>query len=258
MALNSKIEWTDATWNPVRGCTKISPGCTHCYAETFAERFRGVKGHPFEQGFDLRLVPEKLYAPLSWRKPKRIFVNSMSDLFHEEVTDDYISAVTSVMVDADWHTYQILTKRADRMRELLLTRLKFGAQRDHILWGVSVEDKKYGIPRIKQLQLSPAAVRFLSIEPLLEDLGEMDLSGIHWVIVGGESGFGARPMKKEWVLSIKRQCRKFNIPFFFKQWGGVRKIKAGRHLDGRVYDEMPVRCQKEPAGKLYTIADSHA
>jgi protein gp37 len=254
MALNSAIEWTDATWNPVRGCTKISPGCTHCYAETFAERFRGVKGHPFEQGFDLRLVPEKLRAPLSWRTPKRIFVNSMSDLFHHGVPDDYIASVTSVMVDASWHTYQVLTKRADRMRDLLLTRISFGAHQDHIWWGVSVEDRKFGIPRIKELQASSVAVRFLSVEPLLEDLGEIDLSGIHWVIVGGESGFGARPMKREWVLSIKRQCRQYGIPFFFKQWGGVRKAKTGRHLDGRVYDEMPRHCNRDSSTQLFTIA----
>jgi protein gp37 len=254
MALNSAIEWTDATWNPVRGCTKISPGCTHCYAETFAERFRGVKGHPFEQGFDLRLVPDKLHAPLTWRSPKRIFVNSMSDLFHQGVPDDYIAAIISVMVDANWHTYQVLTKRADRMRDLLVTRLSFGAQQDHIWWGVSVEDQKYGIPRIKELQAAPVAVRFLSIEPLLEDLGEIDLSGIHWVIVGGESGFGARPMKREWVLSIKGQCRRDRIPFFFKQWGGVRKSKAGRRLDGHVYDEMPTRCNPDSSAKLLTIA----
>lgn len=239
MAQTSSIEWTDATWNPVRGCTKVSPGCAHCYAETFAERFRGVKGHPFEHGFDLRLVPEKLQAPLLWRKPKRIFVNSMSDLFHEAVPDDYIEEVASVMLSAHWHTYQVLTKRSERMRELLTTRLRFVAQQAHIWWGVSVENKRYGIPRIAELKAAPAAVRFLSIEPLLEDLGELDLSGIHWVIVGGESGFGARPMKREWVISIRKQCRKHGTPFFFKQWGGVHKAVAGRKLDGRFYDEMP-------------------
>jgi protein gp37 len=239
MALNSSIEWTDSTWNPVRGCTKISPGCAHCYAETFAERFRGVKGHPFGQGFDLRLVPEKLRAPLSWRTPKRIFVNSMSDLFHEDVPDDYIASVAGVMVEAHWHTYQVLTKRSARMREMLGGRLRFAADQGHIWWGVSVENRRYGIPRIEHLQDSMASVRFLSIEPLLEDLGELELSGIHWVIVGGESGPGARPMKQEWVLSIQKQCRQFRIPFFFKQWGGIRKSRAGRLLDGRTYDEMP-------------------
>ena len=239
MAQNSSIEWTDATWNPVRGCTKVSPGCAHCYAETFAERFRGVKGHPFEQGFDLRLVPEKLHVPLTWRTPKRIFVNSMSDLFHEAIPDDYIAEVASVMVAAHWHTYQVLTKRSDRMREMLTTRLLFEARQTHVWWGVSVENRRQGVPRIADLKAAPAAVRFLSIEPLLEDLGALDLSGIDWVIVGGESGFGARPMKREWVISIRKQCRKYGIPFFFKQWGGVHKAAAGRKLDGRTYDEMP-------------------
>lgn len=240
MAMNSSIEWTDATWNPIRGCTKVSPGCTHCYAETFAERFRGVKGHPFEQGFDLRSVPEKLEDPLTWRKPKRIFVNSMSDIFHEAIPDAYIDSVARVMVQANWHTYQVLTKRSTRMRELLSTRLRFAAGQQHIWWGVSVEDKVYGVPRIDDIRATPASVRFLSIEPLLEDLGELDMSGIHWIIVGGESGFGARPMRREWVVSIRRQCRRAHVPFFFKQWGGVHKAQAGRILDGRTYDEMPV------------------
>jgi protein gp37 len=244
MALNSSIEWTDATWNPVRGCTKISPGCAHCYAETFSERFRGVKGHPFEYGFDLRLVPEKLHDPLSWRKPKRIFVNSMSDLFHNVIPDDYIAQVARVMVEADWHSYQILTKRPARMRDLLENTLRFAGERPHIWWGVSVEDKRYGVPRIAQLQSAPASVRFLSIEPLLEDLGELNLAGIHWVIVGGESGNGARPMKREWVVSIRKQCSQAGVPFFFKQWGGVRKSRTGRELDGRTYDEMPVESRR--------------
>lgn len=239
MALNSTIEWTDATWNPVRGCTKISPGCAHCYAERFAERFRGVKGHPFEQGFDLRLVPEKLHDPLLWKKPRRVFVNSMSDLFHDGVPDDYIADVAAVMVRANWHTYQILTKRSARMRRLLTSRLRFAADQSHIWWGVSVESRQYGMARIMDLQASPASVRFLSIEPLLEDIGTLDLTGIHWVIVGGESGFGARPMRREWVISIRRQCRSANVPFFFKQWGGIHKSRSGRTLDGRTYDEMP-------------------
>lgn len=240
MAEHSKIEWTDATWNPVRGCTKISPGCTHCYAERFAERFRGVPGHPFEQGFDLKLVPQKLDVPLRWKKPKRVFVNSVSDLFHEGVPDDYIAKVADVMVRADWHTYQILTKRSARMRDLLKTRLRVAASKPHIWWGVSVEDKKYGLPRIAHLRSSPAALRFLSVEPLLEDLGTMNLDGINWVIVGGESGIGARPMERKWVVSIRKQCRLHGIPFFFKQWGGVHKSKAGRLLNGRTYDEMPM------------------
>jgi protein gp37 len=240
MAEKSSIEWTDATWNPVRGCTKISPGCTHCYAETFAERFRGVKGHPFEQGFDLRLIPEKLNAPTLWRKPLRIFVNSMSDLFHEQVPDEYIAEVARVMVQANWHTYQVLTKRSARMAELLRTRLKFAAVLPHIWWGVSVENQRYGLPRIDDLRAAPARTRFLSIEPLLEDLGPMNLSGIHWVIVGGESGHGARSMERKWVVSIRKQCRENGVPFFFKQWGGTRKSLTGRLLDGRTYDEMPL------------------
>jgi protein gp37 len=241
MSLNSHIEWTDATWNPVRGCTKISPGCKHCYAETFAERFRGVKGHPYEQGFDLRLVPEKLTEPFVWRLPKLVFVNSMSDLFQEGVPNDYTEAVSRVMATANWHTYQVLTKRSERLRDLLGGRLQFAAERENIWWGVSVEDRKYGLPRIEHLRQAPAKVRFLSIEPLLEDLGAINLSGISWVIVGGESGPGARPMKREWVVSVRRQCRAYGVPFFFKQWGGVRKVKHGRELDGRTYDEYPRR-----------------
>jgi protein gp37 len=241
MSLNSQIEWTDATWNPVRGCTKISPGCKHCYAQTFAERFRGVKGHPYEQGFDLRLVPEKLLEPFSWRSSKLVFVNSMSDLFQPTVPDVYVEATARVMVTANWHTYQVLTKRSERLQELLSKKLRFAAKRQHIWWGVSVEDKKHGLPRIDDLRRAPAAVRFLSVEPLLEDLGDLDLSGIHWVIVGGESGPGARPIQKEWVISIRNQCREQNVPFFFKQWGGVRKKTTGRLLQGRTYDEYPPR-----------------
>ena len=244
MASNSKIEWTDATWNPVRGCTKISPGCKHCYAETFAERFRGVRGHPYEQGFDLKLIPEKLTEPFTWRSPKLVFVNSMSDLFQPGVPDAYVAAVSQVMTTAYWHTYQVLTKRSERLRDLLSEELRFAAKQENIWWGVSVEDRKYGLPRVDHLRRSPAKVRFLSIEPLLEDLGEIDLSGISWVIVGGESGPGARPMKREWVVSIRRQCRMQGVPFFFKQWGGVRKAKAGRLLDGRTYDEYPDRILK--------------
>lgn len=239
MAERSSIEWTDATWNPVRGCTKISPGCAHCYAETFAERFRGVIGHPYEQGFDLRLVPEKLTEPLRWHTPRRIFVNSMSDLFHEGVPDDYIAEVAGVMLRAHWHSYQVLTKRSARMCEMLKTSLRFAAAQSHVWWGVSVENRRYGLPRIEHLRSSPACVRFLSIEPLLEDLGTLDLSGIHWVIVGGESGHGARPMQREWVISVRRQCCEQNVPFFFKQWGGAHKTRSGRVLDGRTYDEMP-------------------
>ena len=235
----SKIEWTDATWNPVRGCTKISPGCAHCYACTFAERFRNVPGHPYEQGFDLRLVPDKLTQPLMWRKPKKIFVNSMSDLFHEGVPDDYIVAVARIMESAKWHTFQVLTKRSERMRDMLNSRLLFVARERHIWWGVSVENRKHGVPRIDHLRQSQAVQRFLSIEPLLEDLGSINLSGVKWVIVGGESGVGARPMQKTWARGIRTQCREARVPFFFKQWGGVHKSKTGRMLDGRTYDEFP-------------------
>ncbi len=239
MADKSKIEWTDSTWNPVRGCTKVSPGCVHCYAETFAERFRGVKGHPFEFGFDLRLIPEKLAEPLRWNQPRMIFVNSMSDLFHRDVPDHYIENVCRVMLAAKWHTYQVLTKRSERMRDLLKTKLHVAARASHIWWGVSVENKKHGIPRIGHVQEAPAAVRFLSVEPLIEDIGKINLRGLHWVIVGGESGHGARPIQPEWVKSIRDQCAKSKVPFFFKQWGGVRKHETGRTLDGRTYSEFP-------------------
>jgi protein gp37 len=239
MSAKSKIEWTDATWNPVRGCTKISAGCTHCYAETFAERFRGVPGHPFERGFDLRIVPEKLAEPLKWKRSKIIFVNSMSDLFHEDIPDDYIVAVSRVMATAHWHTFQVLTKRAERMAVLLKTKLDFAAQLPHIWWGVSVENVKHGVPRIAALRSAPAKVRFLSIEPLLEYLGPLKLTGISWVIVGGESGAGARPMSPTWVRDIRAQCEEAGVPFFFKQWGGVHKKENGRLLDGQTYDEFP-------------------
>jgi protein gp37 len=249
MSDNSKIEWTDATWNPVRGCSKISPGCLHCYAETFAERFRGVPGHPFEFGFDLRVVPEKLADPIRWSKPKKIFVNSMSDLFHEDVPDEYIEKVCRVMLAAKWHTYQILTKRAHRMAELLKGKLRIAADAEHIWWGVSVENRKHGLPRIEKLRSAKPKVAFLSIEPLLEDLGAIDLSGIHWVIVGGESGPGARAMRPEWARKIRSACQTLGIPFFFKQWGGVRKRESGRRLDGRLYDEFPVSPDVSPSEK---------
>jgi protein gp37 len=239
MSSQSSIEWTDATWNPVRGCTKISPGCKHCYAEVFAERFRGVPGHPYERGFDLRLVPEKLADPLRWSKSRMIFVNSMSDLFHEKVPDSYILKVAQIMSQANWHIFQVLTKRSERVRELLQSSLRPYARLQHIWWGVSVENKKYGLPRIQQIRSAPAAIRFLSVEPLLEDIGKLNLNGISWVIVGGESGPKARPIKADWVISIRDQCKAARIPFFFKQWGGKHKKKAGRILDGTTYDEFP-------------------
>lgn len=239
MSDGSAIEWTDATWNPVRGCTKVSPGCKHCYAETFAERFRGVPGHPFEQGFDLRLVPEKLEDPLRWKRSRRIFVNSMSDLFQDGVPSEYIARVGRVMERASWHVFQVLTKRHDRLHELLAGELAWMGLLPNAWFGVSVEDRRYGLPRIDSLRETPSAVRFLSIEPLLEDLGPLDLRGIDWVIVGGESGPRARPMHEEWVLSIRDQCRRQKVAFFFKQWGGTRKHETGRRLRGKTYDEMP-------------------
>jgi protein gp37 len=241
MSEHSSIEWTDATWNPVRGCTKVSPGCAHCYAEAFAERFRGLPGHPYEQGFDLRLIPEKLAEPLRWRRSRMIFVNSMSDMFHKGVPDEYIVAVGRVMQVARWHTFQVLTKRSERLLDLLGSKLAFVANESHVWWGVSVEDRKYGVPRLGHLQSAPAAVRFLSIEPLLEELGLVNLADIAWVIVGGESGPGARPIRADWVRTIRAQCRRARVPFFFKQWGGPRKALTGRSLDGRTYDEMPPR-----------------
>lgn len=237
----TKIEWTDHTWNPIRGCTKISPGCAHCYAEVFAERFRGVPGHPYEQGFDLRIVPGKLVEPLRWAGAKMVFVNSMSDLFHVDVPDDYIEAVCRVMVHTRWHTYQVLTKRSERMRDLLRGRLAFAAREPHIWWGVSVEDRRHGLPRLEHLRDAPAGLRMLSVEPLLEDLGTLDLDGIGWMIAGGESGPGARPLDRDWIASLRDQCVRASVPFFFKQWGGVRKGRAGRTLDGRTHDEVPAR-----------------
>lgn len=241
MSGSTKIEWTDATWNPIRGCTKISPGCKNCYAEAFAERFRGVPGHAYQQGFDLRLVRGKLCEPLTWARPKMVFVNSMSDLFHERVPLEYIISIANVMEAANWHTYQVLTKRSERMLRLLRDQLACVSPSRHVWWGVSVEDRTHGFPRIEHLRLAPAAVRFLSIEPLLEDLGELDLAGIDWVIVGGESGAGARPIKTEWVESILDQCTHAGVPFFFKQWGGPQKKKTGRQLRGRTYDGLPNR-----------------
>lgn len=246
MSDKSQIEWTDATWNPVRGCTKISPGCAHCYAETFAERFRGVPGHAYELGFDPRLVPQKIAEPLKWATPRLVFVNSMSDLFHEIVPDAYISRVVDMMELANWHTYQVLTKRSDRMKKILSAKGAEASEDSHIWWGVSVENRKHGLPRVADLQATPAKVRFLSVEPLLEDLGAIDLTGISWVIVGGESGPRCRPMKEEWVISIQEQCAAANVAFFFKQWGGIRKSDAGRLLRGRTYDEMPPRTSIVP------------
>ncbi len=240
MAERSQIEWTQATWNPVTGCTKVSPGCAHCYAETFAERFRGVLGHPYENGFDLQLRPERLEHPLLWRQPRLIFVNSMSDLFHEDIPEDYVLAVFRVMERADWHTFQVLTKRSRRMVELA-ARLPWPP---NVWMGVSVENQRW-TTRIDDLRRVPADVRFLSCEPLLGPL-QLDLDGIDWVIVGGESGAGARPMKPEWATEIREQCVEAGVSFFFKQWGAhdaqgrrVGKKRAGRRLAGRVWNAMP-------------------
>jgi len=258
MSDQSKIEWTDATWNPLRGCTKISPGCKHCYAQAFAERFRGVPGHPYQQGFDLRLVPEKLSEPFTWPSPRTVFVNSMSDLFQPTVPDAYVEEVVRVMMEANWHTYQVLTKRSDRLQRLLSTTLNFAAKAEHIWWGVSVEDKKYGLPRVDDLRGTPAAIRFLSIEPLLEDLGKFDMSGIDWAIVGGESGRGARPMEQEWVENIQALCKKQKVLFFFKQWGGVQKSKTGRILNGKTYDTMPKRSSANMPARPERVAAARA
>jgi protein gp37 len=236
MSFQSTIEWTQTTWNAVRGCSKISPGCKHCYAETFAERFRGVLGSPYEQGFNLRLVPEKLIEPFRWQHSRKVFVNSMSDLFHERIPLSYIELVAEVMQGADWHAYQLLTKRAERLEA---DSQQLDLMLPNLIVGVSVEDQKYGLPRIEHLRRAKVARRFLSIEPLLEDLGDVDFTAIDWVIVGGESGPGARPMNPDWVRRIQRKCQEQNVPFFFKQWGGVQKKKTGRVLDGQTFDAMP-------------------
>jgi protein gp37 len=234
MSEKSPIEWTNSTWNPVTGCTKVSPGCRHCYAETFAERWRGIPGHPYEQGFDLRLWPDRLDLPLTWKKPRTIFVNSMSDLFHEDVPISFIRSVFHTMEKASWHIFQVLTKRSERMARIT-PKLDLPP---NVWLGVSIETRKY-LWRADNLRQVPAAVRFLSLEPLLGPLRAVNLSGINWVIVGGESGPGARPMDPEWAREIRDQCVQARVPFFFKQWGGVRKKKNGRALDGRTWEEMP-------------------
>lgn len=234
MATNSPIEWTDATWNPVTGCDKISPGCKHCYAERLARRLQAMGNKNYRDGFAVTLQPHMLGHPLAWKAPKRIFVNSMSDLFHDDVPLAYIQRVFNVMNQADWHQYQILTKRAERLAELS-EHLDWAP---HIWMGVSVENEKY-LDRIDHLVRTKANVKFLSIEPLLGPPGKLRLRGIDWVIVGGESGPGARPMNPEWVTAIRDQCRKARVAFFFKQWGGVQKTKTGRTLEGRTWDEMP-------------------
>lgn len=234
MSLNSKIEWTDATWNPVTGCTQVSAGCDNCYAMTFAERFRGVPNHPYEQGFDLRLWPERLELPLRWRKPRRIFVNSMSDLFHADVPDEFIRKVFDTMVRADWHIYQVLTKRPQRLARMAAS-LPWP---DHIWVGVSVESNEVAW-RADFLRRVPAAVRFISAEPLIGPIDQLKLDGIHWLITGGESGVGHRPCNPDWVRQARDHCISKNVAYFHKQWGGRTSKMGGRVLDGRTWDEMP-------------------
>ena len=242
MTTTSKIEWTERTWNPVVGCTKVSPGCKNCYAEGMAKRLQAMGTHGYENAFALTLLPYRLKEPILRKSPTTYFVNSMSDLFHEDVPFEYIDHVFETIKQAHWHTFQILTKRAERMAEYF--RGRFVPKNAWL--GVSVEDKKYGVPRIKYLRKIKAQIRFLSVEPLLEDVGRLNLKDIHWVIVGGESGTRARPMKEEWVDAIRRQCEDAGVAFFFKQWGGwgvdgVKRAKRfnGRELHGKVWDGMP-------------------
>jgi protein gp37 len=234
VADRSAIEWTEATWNPVTGCTQVSPGCAHCYAKTFAERWRGVPGHPYEQGFELKLWPERLDQPLRWRRPRVIFVNSMSDLFHEEIPEAFIEEVFRVMGKADRHVFQILTKRHERLLELC-HQLPWPP---NVWMGVSIENRRF-VHRADYLRQVPAAVRFISAEPLLGSLEDLDLSGVDWLIAGGESGPGHRPVHEEWLIELRDRCSQEKVAFFFKQWGGARPKSGGRLLDGRSWDEMP-------------------
>jgi protein gp37 len=236
MALGTAIEWTEATWNPVTGCTKVSPGCKHCYAERMAERLQAMGQPNYRHGFELTLQPQMLELPLGWRRPRTVFVNSMSDLFHEGVPTEYVERVFEVMGRASWHRFQVLTKRAERLAELA-ARLPWPA---NVWMGVSVETDRYRT-RIDLLRGTEARVKFLSLEPLLGPLPALDLEGIDWVIVGGESGPGARPIDAGWVKDIRDQCLRARVPFFFKQWGGRQKKRAGRLLEGRTWDEMPGR-----------------
>lgn len=234
MATKSSIEWTESTWNPVTGCTKISTGCKHCYAERMAKRLQAMGQPNYRDGFEVRCHHQVLGAPMKWKKPQMIFVNSMSDLFHNEVSASFIDEIFFTMNETPWHTYQVLTKRAGRMAKLAG---RFDWSKN-IWMGVTVETAKH-VDRIDHLREVPSAVRFLSLEPLLGPLPNLNLDGIDWVIVGGESGPGARQMKKEWVEDLRDQCLSAKVPFFFKQWGGVQKKKAGRLLDERTWDDMP-------------------
>jgi protein gp37 len=234
MSDHSQIEWTESTWNPVTGCTKISPGCKNCYAERMAKRLQAMGQPNYRDGFAVRMHQHVLELPLAWKRPRTVFVNSMSDLFHEDVPLEFVERVFEVMGEASRHRFQVLTKRSDRLSKLA-SGLKW---RPNIWMGVSVESERY-LYRVDHLRSIPAAVRFLSLEPLLGSVPDLDLSGIDWVIVGGESGPGARPMKPEWVVDIRNQCLNARVPFFFKQWGGVNKKKAGRKLEGRTWDQIP-------------------
>ena len=234
MAKNTAIEWTESTWNPITGCNKISAGCENCYAERLAFRLKAMGHKKYANGFDVTLHPFVLNDPLKWKKPQMIFVCSMSDIFHKDVPDDFIIKIFEVMNKANWHIFQVLTKRANRIPKIM-NKVKWTP---NIWLGVTVENEK-NLWRVKYLVNSPAKVKFLSLEPLLGDLPNLNLTGIDWVIVGGESGPGARPIKKDWVINIRDKCKKANVPFFFKQWGGINKKKAGRLLDGKTYDEMP-------------------
>jgi protein gp37 len=230
----SSIEWTEATWNPVTGCDQVSPGCAHCYAKTFAERWRGTHDHPYEQGFDLRLWPERLETPLRWRKPRTIFVNSMSDLFHEQIPHAFLLAVFDTMRQARWHTFQILTKREDRLAELA-EELDWPP---NVWMGVSIENRRF-VHRAGALRQVPAAIRFISAEPLLGPLAHLDLTGIDWLIAGGESGPRHRRVDPEWIRGLRDQCLREHVAFFFKQWGGPRPKSNGRLLDGQLWDQRP-------------------
>jgi protein gp37 len=238
MAIQTAIEWTDATWNPVSGCTKLSAGCDNCYAERLAERFRGVPDHPFEKGFDLTLRPHKLREPLAWRRPRRVFVNSMSDLFHKNIPLPFVDQIFDTMEQAHWHVFQVLTKRSSLMRRYVNRRYAGGCAPGNIWLGVTVEDQR-SMSRIRQLSDTAASVRFVSFEPLLEDLGSLNLRGIHWAIAGGESGPLARPVKAEWLRALRDQCRIADVAFFFKQWGGRTSKSGGNHLDGEQWLQYP-------------------
>jgi protein gp37 len=255
MSLATTIEWTDATWNPVSGCTKITRGCDYCYAERIAERFRGVPGHPFEHGFDLTLRPHKLLEPLAWRAPRRVFVNSMSDLFHKEVPRNFVDRVFETMERANWHVFQVLTKRSSLMRRYVNERYAGRSAPPHIWLGVSVEDRM-ALVRIAHLKQARATLRFISFEPLLEDLNQIDLTGVHWAIAGGESGPCARLVKAEWVRSIRDQCRRQGVAFFFKQWGGRTAKARGNRLDGRRWLQYP-RIPKGVDGHSQSPGEEH-